>query len=136
MNPGSSQKACPKCQTTAPIDARFCSRCGHAYSTVFDTAPQQTQAFYAPQPSNAFQEANGKKIAAGVCGIVIGCLGIHKFILGYSTAGIIMLVGSVVTCGIAAPVFGIIGLVEGIMYLTKTDQQFYYEYMAARKEWF
>ena len=29
-----------------------------------------------------------KKIAAGVCGILLGALGIHKFILGYNTQGI------------------------------------------------
>lgn len=36
-----------------------------------------------------YQEANSKKIAAGICGILLGGLGIHKFILGYSTEGII-----------------------------------------------
>jgi TM2 domain-containing membrane protein YozV len=38
-----------------------------------------------------------KKIAAGVCGILLGSLGIHKFILGYTTEGIIMLLVSILT---------------------------------------
>ena len=33
-----------------------------------------------------------KKIAAGICGILLGALGVHKFILGYTLQGIIMLV--------------------------------------------
>jgi TM2 domain-containing membrane protein YozV len=94
-----------------------------------------TQAFYAVKPAY-LQDASGKKLSAGLCGILIGCLGIHKFILGYTGAGLIMLLGSVLTCGIAAPVFSIIGLVEGIMYITKSDDEFYGRYIAGRQEWF
>ncbi|WNZ44340.1 TM2 domain-containing protein [Leptolyngbya boryana CZ1] len=43
-----------------------------------------------------------KKIAAGICGILLGGFGVHKFVLGYSTEGVIMLLvgilGGVVTC--------------------------------------
>ena len=82
------------------------------------------------------QEFASKKIAAGICGILLGSLGIHKFILGFNKEGIIMLVVTLVTCGIGGAVTGIIGLVEGIMYLTKTDQQFYDEYAIQKKGWF
>jgi len=85
-------------------------------------------------------DANGKKIACGICGIVIGAFGIHKFILGYTTEGLIMLlvslIAGVVTCGIATAVMGIIGLIEGIMYLTKSDDEFYNTYIASKKGWF
>ena len=40
------------------------------------------------------EEAHNKKIVAGILGILLGGLGIHKFYLGYTTAGIIMLVVS------------------------------------------
>ena len=79
---------------------------------------------------------SGKKIACGICGILLGALGIHKFILGYTTEGLIMLLVSVLTCGIGSPVMGIIGLIEGIMYLTKSDDEFYNTYMASKKGWF
>ncbi len=82
------------------------------------------------------QEFASKKIAAGVCGILLGSLGIHKFILGFNKEGIIMLVVTLVTCGFGGAVTGIIGLVEGILYLTKTDQQFYDEYAIQKKGWF
>jgi TM2 domain-containing membrane protein YozV len=85
-------------------------------------------------------DANGKKIACGICGIVIGAFGIHKFILGYTTEGLIMLlvslIAGIVTCGIATAVMGIIGLIEGIMYLTKSDDEFYNTYIASKKGWF
>jgi len=77
-----------------------------------------------------------KKIAAGVCGIVIGYLGVHKFILGYTGPGLIMLLVSLLSCGLAAPVFAIIGLIEGILYLTKSDEEFVRTYVDNRKEWF
>ena len=76
------------------------------------------------------------KIAAGVCGILLGSLGVHKFILGYTGAGIIMLLVTLITCGVAWPVMHIIGLIEGIIYLTKSDAEFVRIYVDGRKEWF
>jgi TM2 domain-containing membrane protein YozV len=73
-----------------------------------------------------------KKIAAGICGILLGWLGVHKFILGYTKEGIIQIVISVVTCGIGS----IIGLIEGIIYLTKTDEDFVRIYIQNKKGWF
>ncbi|WP_310490206.1 TM2 domain-containing protein [Chamaesiphon sp. VAR_69_metabat_338] len=77
-----------------------------------------------------------KKTTAGICGILIGSLGIHKFVLGYNTEGAIMLAVSLLTCGIASPIMGIIGLIEGITYLTKTDREFIDTYISAKKGWF
>lgn len=73
-----------------------------------------------------------KKIVAGVLAIVLGYLGIHKFILGYTQEGIIQLIISIVTCGLG----GVIGLIEGIIYLTKTDEEFYQTYQVGKKGWF
>ena len=77
-----------------------------------------------------------KKIAAGICGILLGALGVHKFLLGYSTEGIIMLLVTILTCGFGGAVMGIIGLVEGIIYLTKSDAEFVSTYMTSKKGWF
>ena len=76
------------------------------------------------------------KIVAGLLAILIGALGIHKFYLGYTKTGIIMLLVSVLSLGLAAWVMGIIGLVEGIIYLTKDDYDFYMTYVANEKKWF
>jgi TM2 domain-containing membrane protein YozV len=104
------------------------------------TYPPAGNAAPPPQPFQAgdprLAQANSKKMAAGLCGILIGAFGVHKFILGYTTSGIIMLLVSLLTCGLGATVMGIIGLIEGIMYLTKSDADFYQIYMANKKEWF
>ena len=77
-----------------------------------------------------------KKILAGLLGIFLGAFGIHKFVLGYQKEGIIMLVITVVTCGFGATVTSIIGLIEGIMYITKTDEEFVNTYITNKKPWF
>jgi TM2 domain-containing membrane protein YozV len=77
-----------------------------------------------------------KKVPAGVLGILLGSLGIHKFVLGYTKQGVIMLLVSVLTLGFAAPLMGLIGLIEGIVYLTKSDEEFVRTYCAGRRPWF
>jgi TM2 domain-containing membrane protein YozV len=81
-------------------------------------------------------EGADKKVVAGICAILIGSLGVHKFILGYTTEGIIMLLVSLLTCGIGASVMWIIGIIEGVMYLTKTDEEFVSTYIQNKKGWF
>jgi TM2 domain-containing membrane protein YozV len=85
-------------------------------------------------------EISNKKLAAGLTGIFLGAFGVHKFVLGYNKPAIIMLVitlaGGVVTCGLASFVMGVIGLIEGILYLTKTNAEFQVEYLDAEKDWF
>jgi len=76
------------------------------------------------------------KIAAGVCGILLGSLGIHKFILGYTGTGVIMLLVTLLTCGLGGVVMHVIGLIEGIIYLTKSDEEFVRIYVDGRREWF
>ncbi|MCR5475551.1 MAG: TM2 domain-containing protein [Lachnospiraceae bacterium] len=76
------------------------------------------------------------KTAAGLLGIFLGALGIHKFYLGYTKEGVIMLVVSLATCGIGATVMEIIGIIEGIMYLTKSDEEFQATYVDSYKGWF
>ena len=77
-----------------------------------------------------------KKVLAGVLGIILGAFGIHKFVLGYNKEGIILLVITVVSCGFAGAVTGVIGIVEGIMYLTKSDEEFVNTYIRNQKPWF
>ena len=71
------------------------------------------------------------KLVVGLLAIFLGGFGIHKFMLGYTKAGVIQLVLSLCT-GIG----GIIGLIEGIIYLTKSDEDFQRIYVEGKKEWF
>ena len=107
----------------------------------------------APSPMQQYSTNTGvrppgadKKIAAGICGILLGGFGVHKFILGYQNEGFILLgvtlaawVITFITCGIGAPLVmvpGIIGIVEGIIYLTKSDEDFSSTYITGKKPWF
>ncbi len=73
-----------------------------------------------------------KKLVAGILGIVIGSLGIHKFYLGYKKEGIIQIILTLITFGFA----GIIGFIEGIIYIIKTDKEFDQTYVENKKGWF
>ncbi|MFK7782866.1 NINE protein [Psychroserpens sp.] len=103
---------------------------------------KETASEFADSAKEAFSSATGdnKKVLAGILGILLGWAGVHKFVLGYSKEGAIMLVSSIVlyfvTCGIGTLVVSIIGLVEGIIYLTKSDEEFYNTYQVGKKPWF
>ena len=87
-----------------------------------------------------------KKLAAGILAILLGSLGIHKFYLGYTKEGIILLLSTLIilpvltlfTCGFASafyPVVFIVPIVEGIIYLTMKDEQFDNTYIRHQKPW-
>ena len=73
-----------------------------------------------------------KKIIAGILGILVGYLGIHKFYLGYTKEGVIQIIATFVTFGFA----GLIGFIERIIYLTKSDEEFDKTYVEGHKCWF
>ena len=78
------------------------------------------------------------KLVAGLLAIFLGGLGIHKFYLGYTNPGIWMLIMGTVGWLLILPPFvvAIIALIEGIIYLTKSDQEFYEIYELNQKGWF
>lgn len=125
--------SCPTCKTENLGPAGRCSNCG----TILPISPMPMQPYeqHGGKPPGA-----DKKVAAGVVGILLGGLGIHKFILGYTTEGIIMLVtwilGMVLLCGVPSLIVSVIGIVEGIMYLTKSDEEFSRTYIQGKKAWF
>ena len=102
----------------------------------------------APVPAGGQIPGAEKKIVAGILGIVLGTFGVHKFILGYQQEGIIMaaigagcIIGNLIPFVGCITVFGsmaigVIGLIEGIIYLTKTDEEFVNTYITNKKTWF
>ncbi|SFZ90542.1 TM2 domain-containing membrane protein YozV [Flaviramulus basaltis] len=108
----------------------------------FANEAKETASEFADSAKETFDKATGenKKILAGILAILLGPLGVHKFILGYNKEGIIMLVVTFIlgfiTCGLGAGITGIIGLIEGIIYLTKSDEEFYNTYQVGKKPWF
>jgi TM2 domain-containing membrane protein YozV len=76
---------------------------------------------------------------AGWCAILLGGLGFHKFLLGYKRAGTIMLVvGLVGWVFLLVPslLVSLVGVIEGIIYLTRSDEAFAATYLQGRREWF
>ena len=106
------------------------------------------------------------KVVAGLLAIFLGWAGVHKFYLGFKKPAVIQLavgggglvlafvVGSAFVAlgmfGIGAAIgflmygvgyialmaAGVVGLVEGIIYLTKSDEDFQSIYVTGQKEWF
>lgn len=125
---------CPNCSAENTGLENYCRNCGSMLPASYDNQQMQP-----PQRSAQQVPGGDKRVAAGICGILLGGLGIHKFIMGYTNEGIIMLVVQIVgwfLCGIPSIVISVIGLIEGIMYLTKTDEEFAQTYIIGRKPWF
>lgn len=104
----------------------------------------------AKKTANEFTEGlkgaggENKKVLAGILAIILGSLGVHKFILGYNKEGFILLAFTLISYVLACFIIGaflvwipaVIGLIEGIIYLTKTDEEFYLTYQVGKKPWF
>ena len=123
---------CTKCGAINDEMAQYCTNCQAALTQVAGGGGYPVQ----PVPPGAMTDWKAlgadKKIVAGILGILVGSLGIHKFILGYTNEGIIQIVISIFTCGVG----GIIGLIEGIIYLTKSDEDFVRTYIQGKRGWF
>ena len=130
---------CPRCGSPCEAGAAFCSKCGSA----LNRDPQSQQTYQEPpyqqqyqQYQQPYQQTNyyvnnyhidpcwpyKSKIAAGLLGIFLGGLGIHKFYLGQTGMGILYLV----LCCTGIP--AIIGFIEGIVYLCTDDHTFQMKY--------
>jgi len=75
-------------------------------------------------------DVGSKKLTAGLLGILIGWTGAHRFYLGDTTGGLLRLLLNLIC------IAGVIGLIEGIIYLTKSDEDFYETYIVDQKAWF
>ena len=100
--------------------------------------PQDWSAYQQPHPYAT--QTSKDHVAAGLLGIFLGSLGIHKFYLGYNKPGFIMLavtvLGSILTFGLAGAIMCLIAFIEGVIYLTKSQSDFERIYVFGQKEWF
>lgn len=123
-------KKCPNCATENSSFESFCRNCGTSMANAY-----QNQQMQQPAGSGMQQQqipGADKKLLAGLMGILFGGFGVHKFVLGYTTEGLIQIAITIVTCGVGS----IVGLIEGIIYLTKSDQEFVDTYIRNKKGWF
>lgn len=96
---------------------------------------------------NSLKTSGKNKVVAGLLALFLGGFGAHKFYLGMITPAIIYLLGSFI-CSILAgvteeaifflPAFiiGLFSLIDAILYLTKSDEDFQTIYVNEKKQWF
>ncbi|MEF2846289.1 MAG: NINE protein [Eggerthellaceae bacterium] len=92
------------------------------------------------QPHYAAPLMSRDHVAAGLLAIFLGCFGVHKFYLGYSTQGFVMLalslIGGLFSFGLVMGIVWIIAIIEGATYLAKTQSEFERIYIYGKREWF
>jgi TM2 domain-containing membrane protein YozV len=74
---------------------------------------------------------DSKKIPAALLAFFLGGLGVHKFYLGNTKAGVIQILSNVLCLA-----GSIIAFIEFIIYLTKSDADFVRIYQVEKKQWF
>lgn len=89
-----------------------------------------------PKGSASSSNGNKNRLTIGLCGILLGFIGVHKFILGYNLEGFILLGVTVLSLGTLSGITFLIGLIEGIIYLLKSDKEFQKTYVQNKKGWF
>ncbi len=67
-------------------------------------------------------------VVAGILAILVGTLGIQYFYVGKTTAGILTILISIVTCGL----WGVITLIQGILMLIMSQQEFDSKYVDSK----
>lgn len=105
----------------------------------FNVTGRQATDIFPFRAGSGGQVGQKSKVAAGLLAILLGGLGIHKFYLGYTGAGIIMLllfIFGFILLALPSIIISIIALVEGIIYLTKSDEEFYQTYEVGSRSWF
>ena len=136
-----SAASCPSCGIPRLVDTRFCWNCASSMEPGTPLCRRCGAGLHGAAARGGTNEAiESKRIVAGVLAILVGALGIHKFYLGDTNQGLlrigISLVGGVVTLGIALAAMSVIGIVEGIIYLTMSDADFIRTYQVGDKSWF
>jgi TM2 domain-containing membrane protein YozV len=100
---GLDEKYCESCGQVIKIRAELCPKCG-------------------VRQRAAAGSSEKSKVAAGLLGIFLGGIGVHKFYLGQTGLGVVYLV----CCWTFIP--AIVGFVEGIVLLSMNDQRFAEKY--------
>jgi TM2 domain-containing membrane protein YozV len=108
-------------------DEMYCHSCGEAIKKEAEICPK---CGVRQKGSSSPPKGDKSKVAAGILAILLGGIGVHKFYLGYTGIGVLYL------CFFWTGVPAILGIIEGIIYLTKTDDQFYDTYVKNQKKFF
>jgi TM2 domain-containing membrane protein YozV len=111
---GSQAAVCLSCGVLRGGGVGFCRYCARPVNANAALCVSCGAATYGSSQMGAFPGSGAKsRVTAGVLGILLGFLGVHRFYLGYTTIGVIQLVLTLLTFGVA----GLWGFIEGILIL-------------------
>jgi len=118
-----SKNLCPQCGAPISIDRSECMYCGGKTARQPQEPQPQFQQPYIQQPHINGNGINyawpiRSKVVAGLLGIFLGGLGIHKFYLGKVALGILYIFASWTFIPI------LVGFIEGTIYLATDDYNF------------
>lgn len=123
-------------------DGKFCHECGERIRRKAIVCPKCGCEQHRGKPGTTepddfrHTDAHGTRIACGICGILLGGIGLHKFVYGAIPAGIITVAIAIGTCGWGLIATIIIGFIEGIIYLCVSDEEFRQRYVIGKRGWF
>jgi len=113
------KKHCYACASILDVRAELCPRCGVRQPLLPAMPGGMALTVQHPQP---LVRTTRNKTTAGLFALLLGGIGIHKFYLGQTAAGIVYLV----FFWTFIPAF--IAFIEGIIFLTMTDETFAQKY--------
>lgn len=129
---------CPECgkqySTQEKVNRVKCPYCGAETNVSY--SEQQTSDFqeqwrqFSNQASNAMDSvfSNGpsgkSRGIAGLLAILMGWCGLHYFYIGKTSAGVLFLLISILSCGILATITYVISIIQGVLFFTSTQQEF------------
>tara|TARA_B100000287_G_scaffold429034_1_gene481546 strand:+ start:1396 stop:1920 length:525 start_codon:yes stop_codon:yes gene_type:complete len=134
---------CSKCNAEVRLGSKYCAKCGTVIGQNKSSNEMASKDRLNSSKSSKVNDSlevsalKSKRLSAGLCGILLGGFGVHKFILGYNQQGYIYLGAFIGTfCFGGFLLVSILALVEGIIYLSMPIEQFKKTYIENKKEWF
>lgn len=126
--------ACMKCGCNPHTGKAFCPNCGAHVNENQVVCVKCGGSLVAQDKPAGSKKTKSKKdrVTAGVLALLLGTFGIHQFYLGNTISGILHILAVFGTCGVGA----IVPFIEGIIYLSKSDEEFDETYVQHKREWF
>ena len=159
-----SDKYCQTCGNTTQPESVWCATCGWRLGSsqvenantprITSELPSGSTQTLPPELAErmvrvgeqlGLRPRRKSRITAGVFAILFGVVGLHKFYLGYIGTGIIVLIYPIMYfCTLFGPLLfpygsylmALIGIIEGIIYLGKNNEEFNSTYVQGKKRWF